>query len=122
MKQVTKSYLQNLYDMGFSVKDMKSKIKEDFGAEVTVGYLKLAIKRFGLDLRKKPRRTDVVFVDDTIDNNAEIAVPQVEPAQPAQGYQIKPGHTLVTEGLEAFESGLESASPQTDDLPYTFNV
>lgn len=121
MKQVTKSYLQNLYDLGFSVKDMKSKIKEDFGAEVTVGYLKLAIKRFGLDLRKKPRRTDVVFVDDTIET-AETAIPQTESAQ-LQGYQIKPGHTLVTEGLEAFESGLvEEPNAASDNALYTFNV
>lgn len=119
MKQVTKSYLQNLYDMGFTVKDMKSKIKEDFNAEVTVGYLRLAIKRFGLDLRKKPRRTDIVFVDDTVESN----VPPMEFPNSEQTYQIRPGYTQQL-GAKAFESGAgeESSPVAVSDSPlYDFD-
>ena len=80
--QITKSYLQGLFDRGFTVKAMKDQIRSDFNTNVTIGYLRLALHKFGFDLRRKPQRTDVVFVDDT---------------QQEEGYTIPAGYSQAVE-------------------------
>lgn len=106
MKQITKSYLQGLVELGFGKRDIKAQILKDFGSEVTIGYLSLALKRFDIDLRKKPKRTDVVFVDDT---------EMQEDDTTGGGYKIQEGFTAATPGNPVDISDLitpqESAAP-----------
>lgn len=97
--QITKSYLQGLFDRGFTVKAMKGQIKTDFNANVTIGYLKLSLHKFGFDLRRKPQRTDVVFVDDT---------------QQEGDYTILAGYSQAIEAKSVdISSLLESAEPES---------
>jgi len=104
MKEITKSYLVGLYDLGLTKSEMKERIHVDFHTTVTTKRLEKALASFGLDLRRKPQRTDVVFVDDT-------------PSDDNTGVAIREGYTLATDakGFSANVAEVFAGANHDDD-------
>lgn len=72
MNVITKSELQSYYDRGMTVAEMRDAIKNKFGEAPSVALLREQLNRFGFDLRKKPRRNNFAFVDDSTNDLLSI--------------------------------------------------
>jgi len=79
--QVTKSWLQGRFNEGALVAtvlaEVNSTLPED--KKLSESKFKQGLKKLGISLRKKPRPTSVLFVDDTTSvEGAEQPAPSVE--------------------------------------------
>ncbi len=68
--KITDKLLQGFCDQGMTVVEMAAKVKELSGRDCPVATIKNGCKTFGIDLRKKKRKSDFVFVVEEVSNGS----------------------------------------------------
>lgn len=108
--QITKSYLEDMRDKGFSSQQMREQIKKDFNKTITNAQLKSFLKLAKIDMRKKPKFTGFEFVDD-------VAETQDTQSEGVVSSLIREGYTLSTGDASFTTPGLSTVTDEDEGMP-----